>query len=347
MRVGRWSLALASAAVVVVAGSVSFPGLIPAQAAGPVLGPGNVRFIPVGHGTAIDDPIWANGHTLFVTAWRDYVGSLAKVDPSRGHFLPVPTLKLSGCGLSPERFATRKGKQTIAYLVDCFRPGALRSLNPVTEFGVFDLGSERNRRFGSISVPLGSTGRVTFSPDGTRAILDSGGLYSQLEWLAPHKLTPIRQGLPIAAAPTWSPDGRLVVFGGVPQPSGSADITTQPTNLYTFRPNEPQTLHLVLRGLQNFEPTGVGWMPASSRLLIANLQPTNQPAGLWLVDVTTGRKALLLKGPLFGRPAVSPNGRTVAVGVGVDAEYQPDNSHHVGLDLIRLPTLARLRNLLR
>jgi hypothetical protein len=88
-------------------------------------------------------------------------------------------------------------------------------------------------------------------------------------------------------------------------------------------------------------------MPASSRLLIANLQPTNQPAGLWLVDVTTGRKALLLKGPLFGRPAVSPNGRTVAVGVGVDAEYQPDNSHHVGLDLIRLPTLARLRNLLR
>jgi hypothetical protein len=336
-----------SAALLVVAALVSVPGLTPAQASGPVLSRSDVRFIPVGKGAAIDDPIWVNAHTLFVTAWHNYAGSLAKVDPSRGDFLTVPTLKLSGCGLSPERFATRKGKQAIAYQVDCFRPGARRSHNPVTEFGVLDLSSEHNRRFGSISLPLGSTGRVTFSPDGTRAVLDSGGLYSQLEWLSPHNLTPIRQGLAIAAAPTWSPDGRLIIFGGIQQPSGGADITTQTTNLYTFRPNEPQTLHLVARGLQNFEPSGVAWMPGSSRWFIANLQVAHEPTGLWLMDANTGRKALLLKGPLFGRPAVSPNGRTLAVGVGVDAEYQPDKSHQVGLDLIRLPSLSRLRTLLR
>jgi hypothetical protein len=61
------------------------------------------------------------------------------------------------------------------------------------------------------------------------------------------------------------------------------------------------------------------------------------------MDAETGRKALLLKGSLFVRPAVSSDGRTVAVGVGVDAEYQKDNSHDVGLDVIRIPTLENLR----
>jgi hypothetical protein len=294
----------------------------------PILSSADVRLIPAGRGVAIDDPIWVNPNTLLVTAWHNDVGSLARIELSRGRFRTIPTLKLSGCGLSPERFATRKGRQAIAYLVDCFKPGVRRSRNPVTEFGVLELSSQHNRRFGS---------------NGTRAVLDSGGLYSRLEWLSPHKLTPIRQGLAIAAAPTWSPDGRLIIFGGVPWPSRDADITTQPTNLYTFRANDPRSLSLVARGFNRFEPTGVGWMPGSSRWFIANLQPADEPAGLWLMDAETGRKALLLKGSLFGRPAVSSDGRTVAVGVGVDAEYQKDNSHDVGLDVIRIPTLENLR----
>ena len=88
-------------------------------------------------------------------------------------------------------------------------------------------------------------------------------------------------------------------------------------------------------------------MPGSSRWLIINLQPPHEPAGLWLMDITTGRKAFLLQGSEFGRPAVSPDGRTLAVGVGIDAEYRVSKSGLVGLDLIRLPSLTRLRSAVR
>jgi Tol biopolymer transport system component len=332
-------------ALLALAALVSVHRIAAAQASAPVVSRGDVHFIPGPRGAAVDDPIWLNDHALLVTTWNHYNPSLAQVHLADGDFKQVPTLKISGCGLTTARFATRKGEHAIAYLADCFRPGQSRAINPISEFGVLDVNNHRNRRFGSIALPLGSTGRFTFSPDGTRAVLASGGLYSQLEWLAPEKLTRLRQGLASAAAPTWSPDGHLIVFGGVPE--DAKEITTDPTDLYTFRPTEPGKLHLVARGLENFEPSGVAWMPSSSRWFIANLQPAREPAGLWLVDANTGRKVLLLEGSEFGRPGVSADGRTLAVGVGVDAEFQKDTSGHVGLDLVRLAPLTRLRSLVR
>jgi WD40-like Beta Propeller Repeat len=304
-----------------------------------------VRFIPAPSGAAIDDPIWVERRVLYVSLWRNSRPVLARFELTEHRFRIVPTLRLHGCGQTAARFPTRMGSRGIAYLADCFRPAPWRSTERLTWVGALDLGNGRNRQFGTVNLPIGSPGTLSFAPDGSRAVLANGGLYSQLNWLYPKHLSLLRQELAWAAGPTWAPDGRLIVFGGIPGKATRQDIADKATNLYAFRPEQPGKLHLILSSLRDFKPEGVAWFPGS-QLFVASLEPLHESSGLWVIDARSGRKRLLLKGNRFGRPALADDGRTIAVGVGTEA-LVGQAVGPVGIDLIRLPKLDSLRQQLR
>jgi hypothetical protein len=303
----------------------------------------HTRLIRAPLGTAVDDPVWLNKRAVLVTLWRQQFASLHRVALPKGDFESVRTLEVAGCHPTTAQFPTWKGRE-IAYLTSCFRPPTNRLPQKLSGLAVINPRSGRTRQLGSYGFSIGFNGRFSFSPAGTKGIIATGGLYSQLEWLTARPRVAIKQGLAVAEAPTWSPDGRLIAFGGVPHPNGDADVATLPTNLYTFRPRDPKRLHLVISGLHDFRPVGVSWMPHSSRLLVGSLHPAGQRPGLWLVDALSGRKALLIAGSEFGRPAISPDGRMLAVGVGIDAGLSSVEAPRVGLEIIKLPSENQLRS---
>ena len=306
----------------------------------PIATGSDVRAIAVPRGAAVDDPIWVDSRSIQVAYWRAYHPSLARLAGSAGRFVPIRTLRMPGCGITSADFGARRTVDEIVYRTECFRPAPTLSLSlrNLIGYAVLDLRTGVSHRFGSVQ-PTYVTGILSFSPNGKRAVTATGGPNPKLEWVSPSRFTVIRQGLSIAEGPRWSPDGRLIAF------VGTSSETDAEVNLYTFRPDQPGNLHLVASGLKNVLPAAIAWMPHSSRWLIANVQPSHQPDGLWFFDVDSGRKALLIEGQHFGRPTISPNGRTLAVGVGIENEYQINRSEHPGLDLIRLPPLAQLRAL--
>lgn len=312
----------------------------------PILTSRDVKFIPAPTGAALDDPIWVGRDVVFASLWRRSRPVLSRLDLAGGSFRIVRTLRLRGCGLTTARFPTRKGSTEIAYLADCFRPASWRSTERLTWIGALDLATGRNRQLGTVNLPIGSPGKLSFSPDGSQAVIANGGLYSQLNWLTPTRLTPLRQGLAWAAGPTWAPDGRVIVFGGIPGTASGLEIVDKTANLYSFPPNQPHSLRTVVSHLRDFRPEGVGWFPGSSQFFVASLAPASEPPGLWLVDARSGRKTLLLKGNRFGRPAVADDGRAIAVGLGIEA-IAGRAVGPVGIDLVRLPNLESLRKRLR
>jgi len=81
----------------------------------------------------------------------------------------------------------------------------------------------------------------------------------------------------------------------------------------------------------------------NSQWAIVSMHPNNQPEGLWVIDVQSGRKALLVAGREFGQPAVSPSAGRVAVGVGVEAQLPGAGKHPpVGIAIIDLPSMQQL-----
>ncbi len=306
----------------------------------------DVRFVRAPAGVTVDDALWLSAGRFLVTIWprKTVFTTLDLTSLGSETFKRLTTLTEPGCKPMSALFPVLD-RGRVVYLASCWanqlsQRSGLASLDPQTG---------QNRRFGPYRFSQYFNGRFSFSPGGARAVIDTGGLNSKLEWLTGQKVVPVQQGLAEAEGPTWSPDGKLIMFGGVTEPHNDADIAELPTNLYTFAPSTPTRLHRVVSGLKNFRPSGVAWMP-NSKWVVANIQPPGQPSGLWIVDATTGRKALLLAGTEFGRPMVSPDGRKVAVGTGVDANIDPAlglKAQRVGIDVFPLPSQDLLSTTLR
>jgi hypothetical protein len=271
-----------------------------------------------------------------ISYFRATIGSLARVSKSDSRFVHVQSLQMQGCGETGADRQTRKADGEITYRTTCFRPDPSLPLTlpNLVGFALMDLGTGASRRLAALQ-PTYVTGSLSFSPNGRRGITSTGGPSSRLEWVSDTGLAAFQQGLAIAEGPTWSPDGLLIAF------DGSSSQTASTMNLYTFEPDHPSKLHRFASGLTNVEPGESAWMPHSSRWLMANVQPQHQPAGLWIFDVVTGRKALVIEGHNLGRPAVSPDSKTLAIGVGINARWET-TSKHSGLDLIHLPSLGRI-----
>lgn len=283
----------------------------------PIVPRSAVRFIPVPRGASVDEPIWLGSQRIQVSYFDGTIGSLARINKSRSRFVDVQSLQMPGCGQTGADRETRRTDGEIVYRTTCFRPDPSLPLTlpNLLGFALMDLRTGASRRLAALQ-PTYVTGSLSFSPNGRRGVASTGGPSSRLEWVSAMGLTVFQQGLAIAEGPTWSPDGLLIAFDGT---SSEAAATM---NLYTFRPDQPSKLHRFASGLANVEPGESAWMPHSSRWLMANVQPLHQPAGLWIFDVATGRKALVIEGRNLGRPAVSPDGKTLAIGVGIDARWR-------------------------
>jgi Tol biopolymer transport system component len=306
----------------------------------PLVPGAQVRFIPAPAGTEEDDPFWIGTGKLLATVWKQQFPHLAVVSTRSGLYSAQATIAEPGCRPTGAQFPTWDVGDVV-YLTRCFRNAAVVDHGNGSGLAVLDLRTGRNRPFGTIRFSVFFNGRFSFRPDGHRAVIDSGGLYAQLQWLEPTRVVPIKQGLAIAYGASWSPDGKTIVFAGVPKNYGGGDIALVANNLYTFSPSHPHRLHLVVAGLKNFGASSPGWMPNSKWAVLA-MRPPGQPDGLWIINVTNGKKALLLRGSYFGRARVRPDGQAVAVAEGQDASAAP----RVGIDLIPLPPIAILRSLL-
>ncbi len=308
----------------------------------PLVPRAEVRFIPSLAGREVDDPFWIGRDKLLVTVWKQQFAYLAVVSTRSGLYSPRSTLAEPHCHPTAAQFPTWDAGEVV-YLTTCF--GKAGSIDRGSGLAVLDLRTGRNRPFGTVRFSIFFNGRFSFRPDGRRGVIDSGGLYAQLQWLEPNRLVPIKQGLAIAYGASWSPDGNTILFAGVPQNYGAGDIALASNNLYAFDPARPQRLHLVVAGLQDFRASTPGWMPNSKWAVLA-MRPPGQPYGVWILNVINGKKALLLRGSDFGRARVAPDGRTVAVTEGSLAPFDHHAPPRIGIDLLPLPPAAVLRSLL-
>jgi hypothetical protein len=309
---------------------------------------GGIEFVPAPTGTVVDDPVWLGQDKLLVTEWRQQFASLASVDIQSGIFAKVRTRNEPACRPTAAQFPTWRGRK-IVYLTTCFGLVNRLPLSKRSGLAILDPRSGRNRAYGPYRFSVFMNGRFSFSPGGSRGVIDSGGLYSHLEWLTRRAAVPIRLALATSKAPAWSPNGELILFDGVPQARSDADVATLPSGLYTLDLANRMRLRIVIGGLRDdLRPSGAGWMPNSKWAVVA-MEPPGQPNGIWIIDVMNGRKALLVAGAQFGRPAVSPSGRSVAVGVGVDAQIEPGSTKasKSGIDIIELPSNQLLARMLR
>jgi Tol biopolymer transport system component len=303
----------------------------------PLVSIADVRFIPAAAGSTVDDPFWIGKSKLLVTVWGQRFSHLAVVSTLSGNYASQPTLREPGCHPTSAQFPTWDAG-AIVYLTGCF--GNLsKSDDRGSGLAVLDLGTGRNRAFGTVRFSLAFNGRFSFRSDGRQAVIDSGGLYAQLQWLKPNRVVPIKQGLTIAYGASWSPDGKTIIFAGVPRNHGGGDVALADNNLYTFDPAHPRRLHLVVAGLHDFRASSPGWMP-NSRWAVLAMQPPGQPYGLWIINVTNGKRALLLRRSDLGRARVAPNGRAVAVSEGSQDPKPP----RTGIDLVPLPPASVLRS---
>jgi hypothetical protein len=240
-----WLVGFTVLAAVLVATSVGF-GRSQRSPYRPVVPSSDVRFIAAPPRVYVDWPLWLSEKTLLVTTVRQQSFSLVSLDLSRGAYRSVATLKPSDCRTSGASRPAWRSREVI-YLSDCF-PFPARVDSARSVLASLDPRTGHNQRFGPYRFSIAMNGEFSFSPDGVRGVLDSGGLYSRLEWLAPKRVVPLKQGLAIAVAPAWSPDGGLIVFDGVPNASFN-DLGSLRTNIYTFKPSAPKQLHMLISGL--------------------------------------------------------------------------------------------------
>jgi hypothetical protein len=290
---------------------------------------------------AVTDPLWLGDGRLVVTVWSKQFPHLAYLNTKSGALSRIETYRDDGCTPTGASFPTLAGPR-VAYLTTCFGRVA-RPLQQLSSIAVLTPSTGANSRISSL-LPLFGVGRFTFSPTGTHAFVSSGGLRSTLSTLDRGLLRKFPMPLDRSGTPAWSPDGSSVFIDGIPRGHGDNDLFSARPSLYVFSPDRPVSLKVIAQALPNLRPMGASWMPNSHWIVIV-MQPPGQRNGLWLLDVNTHRKELLIQGGDLGRAAVSPDGRYLAVGVGIDANLdrqKPDAQ--IGTFIVRLPSTKTLQS---
>jgi hypothetical protein len=105
-----------------------------------------------------------------------------------------------------------------------------------------------------------------------------------------------------------------------------------PRTIYVADANDLNQPKQLLSGITDVAGTGASWVPDHPWVLFP-MQPANGPLGLWLVDVSDGRKVLLRAGAGFGRADVNSTG---VVALPEDADAPIGTTRRARMDLFHL-----------
>jgi WD40 repeat protein len=175
---------------------------------------------------------------------------------------------------------------------------------------VYDIRRRTTTRYLRRTLPFFAFPFYSFSPTTGRGIVSLGDrLSNKLYRLSPAGLARLSVPLSNAGAPAWSPDGRHIAIDGVPASAGP-DSATRVDTPYTLNVMDARGrhFHTLVEGLH--DNAWAAWSPGGRRLSVV-MTPPGGPHGVWLVDVPSRRRHLLLRGNRYLSTMWLPDGRLV------------------------------------
>ncbi len=274
----------------------------------PLIRQDDASFVRAPNGFVFDWPVWVASREILVVAGATAGGAwnshLHAIRLGGSGFRRLPIANERGCSHTSQDVAIGLSNGTIAYLQTCwgdFRrlPGRAKTLF------AYDPARRLSIRLRSSFLPFG-VGTVSLSPSRDRVVI-SDRSNQTLAWLNQGRLIPLKLPLADALDPSWAPNGRSIALTGVRERPASSD-----SGLYLLSADGKRLQSLV----PHLDYAGsAAWSP-DSRRLVAAMKPRNAPAGLWLVEVSTGAARLLLGGTAFAGATWLPDGRTVVATTG-------------------------------
>jgi hypothetical protein len=258
-----------------------------------------------------------------------------KPDGSERRVLSLPDQ--AGCDRNGFEVPTRLPDGRLGYILRCGPTGEFRD---VLYMMTYNLKTEQTTPL--LSYPLPSpvlgTGGYSWNPEMTRGITSDGNgytLYEQLYWIELDRWEPLDVGFPQAYGASWSPDGQQIAFFGAPEQGlEGIDRLDAVYHLYLMKPDGTDIRPLV-RGFRY--PDRPVWSP-DNRWLVFSARFGNiiQRKGLWLIEVATGTRRLIVEGD-YVFAAWSPDGQRLVV---VDSGDYEEKSH-TRLVLIEMAPLLK------
>lgn len=286
--------------------------------------------------TSFNSPVWLSKNTLVaeVRVGVREVAHLETFDIHDGTRSTVPNPKPEGCRTVEQKYPVRLRTGAVAYLEACTSAsGAVSDDFASLRLLGSDLRTEPvlNYRF---AYP---TGPFALSADATLGIASDGyALGARLHKLIDGRVEPLPTGRGWAGAPTIQPGTTRFVFLAIPNASMTPDGLVKPATLFASDLADPDRRRPLLEGIASIHLQPASWYPGRPWVVIqADLRAGR---GIWLVDVETGAKRMLLEGGNLGAAAVSPDGRVLAVAR--MGEAKPRSSE---IALYRLPAAVMLR----
>lgn len=230
-----------------------------------------------------------------------------KPDGSERRALSLPDQ--AGCDRNGFEAPTHLPDGRLGYILRCGPTGEFRD---VLYMMAYDPNTEQTAPLLSYPLPspVPGTGGYSWNPEMTRGITSDGNgysLYEQLYWIEPDRWEPLDVGFPQAYGASWSPDGQQIAFFGAPEQGlEGIDRLDAVYNLYLMQPDGTDVRPLV----EGFRyPDRPAWSPDGRWLVFsATFGNLIKQKGLWLVEVATGDRRLIVAGH-YGWAAWSPDGR--------------------------------------